>query len=451
MGPIHEHMTRRPVRRRGRTRGGRADVDGSIALADVGSFDGGTRRRAAQSLQGQLGNAAVQRLVEDAQRPKAPSPRHGAVLAQLKAVEQALVPAQHVPTRPEPTRDEDTRRGFFDDAENAVLGTVADVQQTFETAQQTVPGFQQAVDVVEGIAQGSAGLLPTVTQAFTATGEQLGAQAASALGLTDEENVVGDPADQPTSIADRIEDQVSDVVKQAEAAAGQFKEDNRGLFQTLDDVVGQLGRPLELGDDQLAQLQQQLAGVVSDIGSGLQNGFGIDDPLQLSGGGGAGKTNLTVTQASDVHKDATLNDVATALANQSEAGSVVSDVKPPSNITTDAAGRITGLTIDVVETVTLPTWTNADKQCKPIKDEWDRFSAAIAAHENRHLELDKARLGDIAQKCIGVKEDDLDDKIDKIRKQADQENADFDSLAQSDHGRKQGTKIDAGIRCSEKV
>jgi hypothetical protein len=185
------------------------------------------------------------------------------------------------------------------------------------------------------------------------------------------------------------------------------------------------------------------------VSSGLQDAFGVDDPTQLNTGGGSATTNFQVKNASDVHNEATLNDVATALSNQAEAGSVVSDVKTPQNITTDAADRVTGFTIDVVETVTLPTWSKADKQCKPIKDEWDRFSTAISAHEAKHLAIDRARLADLAQKCVGVKESDLDDKIQKIRDQADKENADFDT--KSAHGVNEGTGINAGIRCSDKV
>src|SRR4051812_19861772 len=451
-GPIHAHATRRPVRRRrAKTRRGQVEGDASVALADVSAGDGGTRVRAAQALQGRFGNTAVQRLVEDQARPRAPVSQHQEVLAKLRAVEQALAPAAHVPTRAAPTEDagDSTRQGFLDDAETAVLDTVADAQQTFATAQQTVPGFQQAVDVVEGIAGSSAGMLPQVSQGFVAAGEQLGGEAAAALGLTDEQDVVGDPADQPKSIADRIEDQVSDVVKQAEGAASQFKEDNPGLFQTLDDVARDLGRPLELDPDELDAAGEKLEGMLSGISSGLQNAFGIDDPTELSGGGGAGKTNFQVKNASDVHNEATLNEVATALSNQTEAGSVVSAVGAAQNVKTNGAGKVTGFDVDVTETVTLPTWSKADKQCQPIKDEWDRFSTAIAAHENKHLAIDRTNLADLAAKCIGVDESKLDDKIQAIRDKADKENDDFDT--KSGHGTKEGTNIDAGIRCSDKI
>jgi predicted secreted Zn-dependent protease len=138
------------------------------------------------------------------------------------------------------------------------------------------------------------------------------------------------------------------------------------------------------------------------------------------------------------------------LSNRGEAGSTRPSFSTVTT-TTDGNGRVTSASLTVTETVTLPTWTKADDQCEPIKKEWNRFHAALSTHEDGHVAIDRKFFASIDKKLVGLKDEDVDAKLEEIQKKAQQENDDFDSPAKTDHGRNNGTKIDAGIRCSEKV
>ena len=177
--------------------------------------------------------------------------------------------------------------------------------------------------------------------------------------------------------------------------------------------------------------------VTPDTGSGL-----------ATGGGGRGSTTITPARAAEDRDEETLNEVATALSNKTEAGSTLptfGDIKTD----LDANSRVTGATLTITETVTLPKWTKYDKQCQRHKDEWDRFSAALKTHEDGHVAIDKKVFTDMHKQLIGLKDTDVDAKVTAIQADAQTKNDEYDT--KNGHGTKEGTNIDAGIRCTDKV
>ena len=87
----------------------------------------------------------------------------------------------------------------------------------------------------------------------------------------------------------------------------------------------------------------------------------------------------------------------------------------------------------------MPVWTDRDKGTPAEQAEWDRFLKALLAHEQAHIDLDRAAFKDLHKKCLGKSEEDADKEIDKAIVAADTANDEFDT--KTDHGRNNGTKI----------
>jgi predicted secreted Zn-dependent protease len=134
----------------------------------------------------------------------------------------------------------------------------------------------------------------------------------------------------------------------------------------------------------------------------------------------------------------TLLAAANALAARSEAGSVTSQFSDISYATT-AAGRVTVANITVTETVLLPTWSGYASATAAEKAEWDRFHAALSAHEARHVAIDRQHYTNIHAQLIGKTQARADEIIDEAETASTAANNEFDT--QTDHGRNAGTTI----------
>ena len=158
-------------------------------------------------------------------------------------------------------------------------------------------------------------------------------------------------------------------------------------------------------------------------------------------GGGTGGTTFTVANATENRDEETLNDVATALAAKTEAGSTLPTLGSIST-TLDGAGKVASASVTVTETVTLPKWTKRDTQCDRHKAEWDRFLTALTAHEQGHVAIDRKYFENITAKLVGLKDSDVDAKVAATQALAQTDNDTFD--ATTAHGTNAGTSIDAG-------
>lgn len=130
-------------------------------------------------------------------------------------------------------------------------------------------------------------------------------------------------------------------------------------------------------------------------------------------------------------------DVANAIAVRTEAGSVTSQFSdiylyPDSD-------PITLANITVTETKMLPTWTDRATGTDAEKAEWDRFRAALDAHENGHIAIDTTRFTDIHRRVLRQTHTRADEIITEAETAATAENDAYDE--RTDHGRNTGTTI----------
>src|SRR4051812_11569221 len=211
------------------------------------------------------------------------------------------------------------------------------------------------------------------------------------------------------------------------------------------EVVADVAAGVQVVEQGVEELIDDAAAAIAQA-----NQVGGQGATQLGAGAttASGGTTFTRSDVEEKRDDETLNDVATALANRGEAGSTQPSFGTIST-TLDTNGKVTAATLTVTETVTMPTWTKVDKQCDPIKKEWTRFRTALAVHEQGHVDIDKKWFGNLDQRLVGIKDDAVDAKVEEIKKKADKDNNDYDTTTK--HGLTQGTGIDAGIRCSDKV
>ena len=134
----------------------------------------------------------------------------------------------------------------------------------------------------------------------------------------------------------------------------------------------------------------------------------------------------------------TLLEAANTLAARTEAGSVTSQFSDIYYETSDA-GIVRIASITVSETINLPTWSGYASGSTEEKAEWDRFRAALAAHEDRHVAIDRQHFTNIHRLLVGKTQTRADEIITEKETAATTANDEFDT--QTDHGRNAGTTI----------
>jgi hypothetical protein len=149
-------------------------------------------------------------------------------------------------------------------------------------------------------------------------------------------------------------------------------------------------------------------------------------------------TDIVVGDAEPFPVTGTLRQVAGQLAARSEAGSVTSQLTNAAYVAT-AAGRLRIVSITVNETLLMPVWTNRDERPPAEQREWDRFHAALLAHEREHIEIDRRVFANLHRACLRQTIARMNELIDEAVALADQQNRDFDTTTA--HGRNTGTRI----------
>jgi Bacterial protein of unknown function (DUF922) len=144
--------------------------------------------------------------------------------------------------------------------------------------------------------------------------------------------------------------------------------------------------------------------------------------------------NDTEQVCSDVH-GTTLVAVATLISQMDEAGKA--EWFPTYTLTADDPPTVS---VTVNTRITMPRWVEYGSASQPEKDEWDRFIAALEAHEQGHIDIVKQQLSGIDEQMAGPSPD----AAKQIWQNAlsDLQSASDNYDAQSDHGRNQGTIID---------
>lgn len=156
-------------------------------------------------------------------------------------------------------------------------------------------------------------------------------------------------------------------------------------------------------------------------------------------------TKIGPATSSSFSVSGTLREVATALAARPEAGSTTtySDLDQETYAPPDGEDRITAARFTVFQEVALPTWSDKGAATTKQQAEWNRFSAAIKAHEDGHVATDRKSYANAHRKIKGQTPTDGDTIWKGLDEQAKKDNKAFDTA--TDSGRNTGTNINANI------
>jgi hypothetical protein len=135
--------------------------------------------------------------------------------------------------------------------------------------------------------------------------------------------------------------------------------------------------------------------------------------------------------------------MAHSIAAREEAGSVTGGVSD--FYFYPLPGPIKVANVTVTETRSLPNWVQRGSPTPEQTAEWNRFRAAVVAHEQHHLDIDKGFFKDVHAKCIGVSETRATARLDQVDEAANTANKKFDQ--QTTYGQKPepGTTIDTTV------
>jgi predicted secreted Zn-dependent protease len=137
----------------------------------------------------------------------------------------------------------------------------------------------------------------------------------------------------------------------------------------------------------------------------------------------------------------TLADAAAAIAHLPEAGQT--EWWPHYDFQTDEHGHVTDVTLAVATRVTLPNWSGHQSASAAEQREWDRFAAALQAHEQGHLELVVSHLNGLDQQMLGVPHDHAQGIYHHAQQQLQAASDAYDQ--QTNHGQSTGTVIDLSV------
>jgi hypothetical protein len=127
----------------------------------------------------------------------------------------------------------------------------------------------------------------------------------------------------------------------------------------------------------------------------------------------------------------TLREAANAVAARPEAGATITT--PDMNMPLDGSWP-THVQVTVTQVVLLPEWDGKAAATQNQRNEWDRFKAAITAHENGHVAKDVKAFANAHVKVKAKKtRAEGEAEFDAIITQANTDNDTYD--ADTDHGR----------------
>lgn len=137
---------------------------------------------------------------------------------------------------------------------------------------------------------------------------------------------------------------------------------------------------------------------------------------------------------------ATLQDVADAISHLPEAGKC--EWHPTYTYTTGADGKVDSFTVVVPYTIEMPVWSDYSSASAAAQAEWDRWHAALAAHEQGHIEA-TYWVFDMEDSMIGLTPHEAGELFGKFTYDAQQCSDRYD--AENNHGLLAGTVMDTSI------
>jgi predicted secreted Zn-dependent protease len=138
---------------------------------------------------------------------------------------------------------------------------------------------------------------------------------------------------------------------------------------------------------------------------------------------------------------ASLKDAAEAISDLPEAGSA--EWYPHYDYEADGHGVVTSATVTVGWRITLPHWDGYSSAAPAEQGEWDRFLAALEAHERGHLDLAEQYLRDIDQQMVGHSARRAKQAFEHVVHEIQAASDAYDHG--NDHGRNEGTIIDLDV------
>ncbi len=133
----------------------------------------------------------------------------------------------------------------------------------------------------------------------------------------------------------------------------------------------------------------------------------------------------------------TLAAVAQAISQMEEAAKTEWFPAYTANAPDDVLANVA---VTVRTKVTMPQWSGYANASQPERDEWDRFYAALRAHEQGHLDLVTSQLSGIDERLAGHSTSDASAAWTNALVELNAASDDYDTS--TDHGRSQGTVID---------
>jgi len=137
----------------------------------------------------------------------------------------------------------------------------------------------------------------------------------------------------------------------------------------------------------------------------------------------------------------TLADVAAALAHLPEAGHTTWPAT--FDYAADGNGVITSATVTVRRCITLPQWDGHSSATAAAQTEWDRFAAALQAHETGHSDLVEQYLQYLDQHLVGQPATQAQSIFDNALSALQAASDAYDQ--QTNHGQSTGTVIDTSV------
>lgn len=134
----------------------------------------------------------------------------------------------------------------------------------------------------------------------------------------------------------------------------------------------------------------------------------------------------------------TLQEVVDAISQYPEAGAA--EWFPAYNVECDDSGTVVRATVTVDQRITMPNWVDYPNASDAAKAEWDRFSAALEAHEQGHLDIVRQQLEGLDEQLVGLTPADAEAAFQAAVAQLQQASNDYDTS--TDHGRSTGTVVD---------
>ncbi len=276
----------------------------------------------------------------------------------------------------------------------------------------------------------------------------------------------GSPADRAGWSDDEEEEQASDsagsgggaVEEQAESAAGWVANQAGSAWDVASDSVGAavdvvgaaVGDAIDWGTGQVEPLASEVgdvAGTGIDPGAAIADIAGGEQPEQLdTGTPGPSFTKVGPPASSTYSVSGDLDAVAATINARTEAGSVSTAIASQDFDIRDQGGpgeKVVAARIQVSQAVELPVWTDRSQAPAKMQAEWDRFSAALAAHEAGHVQKDVGGFAGAHTKAIGKNNADANAAIAAVETATTKVNADYDTA--TDHGRNAGTRLQTNL------